>query len=142
MDLLAWLVLRVVYAWLFFYPIKGLLADWPATMAATGLLFPYQTRLCAVLSLISMVVGGLSILLGLYPVIGGTLLVLFNLGGARIHYRLAASARAVPQADVNATSLMNLAVMGNVTSGHKNIVLAALALFFAVQGTGPWSLSG
>ncbi len=41
---IAWLALRVVYAWMFLYPLKSLLSDWPATVQATALLFPWQTR--------------------------------------------------------------------------------------------------
>jgi len=36
--------------------------------------------------------------------------------------------------------LIGLATVGHVTSAQKNIVLAAVALFFALVGTGPCSV--
>ena len=144
---IAWLVLRVVYAWMFLYPLKSLLSDWPATLQATALLFPWQTPLFAVVSVAVMALGALSILLGCYGQVGAAGLLAFCLGGAVIHYRLADLAKGArlsgqaSSADRQAMAQVSkLGVVGHVTSAEKNFVLAAVALFFLLKGTGPWSL--
>jgi uncharacterized membrane protein YphA (DoxX/SURF4 family) len=144
---LAWLALRAVYAWMYLYPAVGLVRDWPTTVGTTGLLFKHGTRLLAFVSVLTMVVGAVMILLGVYGQYAAVALLGFNLGGAKIHYTLAAMARqarlsAAASAEDRAT-LQNLATLGwvgHVTSAEKNFVLAAVALFFALMGTGPWSL--
>jgi uncharacterized membrane protein YphA (DoxX/SURF4 family) len=145
----AWLSLRVVYAWMFLYPAVGLIKDWDTTVRTTGLLFPRQTGLLATVSVAFMIIGALMILLGVYGSIAGAGFVLFSVGGAVIHYRLAAQAGA---ASLGATAsaedaramadLSGLAVVGHVTSAQKNFMLAALGLFIALMGTGPVSLMG
>ena len=144
---LAWMSLRVVYAWMFLYPAVGLIRDWPTTVATTGLLFPRHPSLFAALSVAGMILGGLMILLGVYGSLAGLFFFVFSLGGARIHYRLAERATAVQlsgeasPADIDVTQeLAGLAAVGHVTSAQKNFVLAAVGLFFFLMGTGPWSL--
>jgi len=143
----AWLVLRFVYAWMFLYPLKSLLKDWPATVQATGLLFPWQSGCFAVASIVVMALGALSILLGCYGQLGAAGLLVFSLGGAVIHYRLADLAKRARLSDQASSAdrqamgeLSALGVVGHVTSAEKNFVLAAVALFFLIMGTGPWSL--
>ena len=143
----AWLVLRAVYAWMFLYPSYGLIKDWHGTVQTTALLFPRHTGFFAFGSLVIMILGSLAILLGIYGQLAGVALVGFNLGGALIHYRLARLVRqthlsaSANQADQEALAgVVELGVVGHVTSAEKNFVLAAVALFFALVGTGPLSL--
>lgn len=143
----AWLALRCIYAWMFLYPLKSLLKDWPATVHATGLLFPWQTKIFAVASVAVMALGALSILLGCYGQVGAAGLLAFSLGGAVIHYRLAELAKNARLSDQASSfdrqAMANhatLGVVGHVTSAEKNFVLAAVALFFLLKGTRPWSL--
>lgn len=143
-DLLAWLTLRAVYAWMFLYPVKGLITSFSDTVNATALLIHWQPQAFAILSILGMIVGALSILLGIYSQVGALILLCFNLGGAVIHYRLKDVAQSIsvsPQSsaeDVEAVaSLKSLAAVGHVTSAQKNFVLAAVAFFFMLMGTGP-----
>jgi uncharacterized membrane protein YphA (DoxX/SURF4 family) len=145
-ETVAWLVLRVVYAWMYLYPALGLVRDWPNTVNTTSLLFKHGTREFALVSVLGMVVGALMILFGVYGQYAAVALVGFNLGGAKIHYLLADMAH---QAQLSETAsaddraefqeLATLGWVGHVTSAQKNFVLAAVALFFALVGTGPWS---
>ena len=32
---ISWIALRLAYAWLYLYPMPGLIKDWPGTVAAT-----------------------------------------------------------------------------------------------------------
>jgi uncharacterized membrane protein YphA (DoxX/SURF4 family) len=143
-DLIAWLTLRAVYAWMFLYPVKGLITGFSDTVNATALLFPWQPQAFTIVSILGMVVGALSILLGIYSQIGALILLCFNLGGAVIHYRLKDAAQSIAVSagssteDVEAVaSLKALAAVGHVTSAQKNFVLAAVAFFFMLMGTGP-----
>lgn len=140
-------MLRIVYAWMFLYPAVGLVKDWPTTVQTTALLFKWKPKLFAAGSVVVMVAGAIMILLGVYGRAGAAGLCAFCLGGARIHYRLASlagdvklSSTASPDDVAAAGQLTTLAVVGHVTSAEKNIVLAAVAFFFLLMGTGPWSL--
>lgn len=144
---IAWLTLRVVYAWMFLYPAIGLLRDWTTTVQTTGLLFPWKPAVFAALSLALMIFGSVMILFGVYGRLAGAGLCLFCLGGARVHYKLASLAGDTQLcADANTSdtdavaNLKALAVVGHVTSAEKNFVLAAVGFFFAMMGTGPMSL--
>lgn len=143
-----WLVLRAVYAWMFLYPAIGLLRDWPTTVATTGLLVPRGAAGFAAISVGFMIVGGLMVLFGAWGRLAGAGFVAFNLGGAVIHYRLAAQAGtaalspAASEADRDAIAgVVGLATVGHITSAEKNFVLAAVGLFFLLLGTGPFSLA-
>ncbi len=143
----AWLILRIVYAWMYLYPAVGLIKDWPTTVATTGLLFPKWTRCFAAASVAGMIVGAVMILLGVWGQVAAVALLAFNLGGARIHYRLAALTKAGRLSDAASAEdraamekTATLGWVGHVTSAEKNFVLAAVALFFALVGTGPLSL--
>ena len=144
---IAWLTLRIVYGWMYLYPAIGLLKDWPTTVNTTGLLFTKGKRLFAAASLVVMIGGGLMIVFGFFGQCAAVALLGFNVGGAIIHYRLAAMAKGMRcTADAAAedkAAFENLATVGrvgHVTSAEKNFVLAAVALFFALMGTGPMSL--
>ncbi len=146
-DALAWLVLRVVYAWMFLYPAVGLIRDWKSTVQTTGLLFKWFPGGFALGSLMLMIFGSFSILLGFYGQFAAVAFIGFNLGGAILHYRLARIlkqthlSKEACAADRDALQgAIALGVVGHVTSAEKNFVLTAVALFFAMKGTGPLSL--
>lgn len=147
MDILAWLILRVIYAWMFLYPLKSLLKDWSSTKNTVALLIPICAPFCAVLMVIVMIAGAFMILLGFYAKIAGFMLLIYCLFGAVVHYRLAAQAAALKlsgsasKADQKALQqAIGLALVGNITSAQKNIVLAAVGCFFMLMGSGPLSL--
>ena len=144
---ISWIILRLAYAWVFLHPVSGLIKDWPGTVAATRLLTNRLPELFAGVSVLVMVGGALSILFGIYGRIGAAGLLVFNLGGAVIHYRIADSARNTTLSTVasledkkTAEQLAMVAAVGHTTSAWKNFVLAAVAFLFLMQGTGPWSL--
>ena len=146
-DVLAWLVLRVVYAWMFLYPAVGLIRDWKSTVQTTSLLFKWFPGGFALGSLVIMVFGSFSILVGFYGQFAAVAFIGFNLGGVVLHYRLARRlkqthlSKEACAADRDALEgAIALGVVGHVTSAEKNFVLAAVALFFAIEGTGPLSL--
>jgi uncharacterized membrane protein YphA (DoxX/SURF4 family) len=94
-----------------------------------------------------MILGSLMILFGVYGQYAAVALLGFNLGGAVIHYRLARIAKgtqlsesASDEDQSTVAELANLGHVGHVTSAEKNFVLAAVALFFALVGTGEFSL--
>lgn len=144
---ISWIILRFAYAWVFLYPVSGLVKNWSGTVATTGLLFKKFPELFAGVSVLVMAVGGLSILFGIYGRVGAAVLLVFNLGGAVIHYRIADQAQntslsaAASAEDHKTVELLAMtAAVGHTTSAWKNFVLAAVAFFFLLQGTGPWSL--
>ncbi len=144
---ISWIILRLVYAWVFLYPVPGLVKDWSGTVAATRLLVNRLPELFSVVSVLVMVVGALSVLFGIYGRIGAAGLLAFNLGGAVIHFRIAEKARstslsagASPEDKNTVKQLAMTAEVGHTTSAWKNFVLAAVAFFFLLQGTGPLSL--
>lgn len=137
----SWLVLRLVLAWMYLYPIIGLMKDREGLMASTKLLFPWKTAFFAYVSIGAMIIGALSILFGFYAQIGGFILLIFTLGGIRVHYALAAQAKpALNNPQVRA--LAKLALLGHISSAEKNFVLAAVALMIMLLGSGPLSLTG
>ncbi len=148
LDALAWIVLRAVYGWMFLYPAYGLIKDWESTVQTTALLFKWRPELFAFGSLLLMVFGALAILFGIYGQIAAFGLIGFNLGGAVLHYRLARTLKQMRLSSEASTTdqaalegAISLGVVGHVTSAEKNFVLTAVAFFFAIKGTGPWSLT-
>ena len=88
---IAWLVLRIVYAWLFLYPLRVLLKDFEPTVNLVALIAPYKPRFFAVLMVIVMIFGALMILFGVYARFAGFMLCIYNIVGMVVHYKLAAS---------------------------------------------------
>jgi hypothetical protein len=149
MDMVAWLVLRVVFAWLFLMPLPGLLKDFKGSMQLTRLLVPVMTPLFTVVMLLIMFVGSLSVLFGFYAQIGGLLLALYSLGGSVVHEKLAKQCQSAvlsgDASDADNTVLSNtgcLGFVGHHSSAQKNIVLAGVGIFFLLMGSGPLSLTG
>lgn len=145
---LAWLMLRVMYAWMFLFPLKDILRDFDAATEVVRLIMPFQTRFFTVIMILVMVLGGFSILLGAYGQIAGVFLLIYCLLGVAVHYRLSdeisalkLSAEASRGDRERFGDAVALGILGNQTSGQKNIVLAAVAFFFMLMGTGPMSLT-
>lgn len=148
MELAAFLVLRIIIAWLFLFPLKVLLSDWPAAVDTVKLVAPIFPGLFAVLMVLVMIVGAVSILLGAFAQVGAALLLIYCLVGVVVHYKLAGLATQLTLSesaskDDRAISqkLTALAVLGNQTSGQKNIVIAAALFFILMIGSGPFSLT-
>lgn len=142
-DALAWIVLRLVYAWMFLSPVPLLLKNWPVTVSNTNLLFPWRPEWFAWASVVVMIAGAFSILFDLYIRIGALGLLTFSLGGAIIHKRLAKiaentvlSSKASIEDTQTVDQLKTLAAVGHVTSAQKNYVLAAVAVFIMLHGSG------
>lgn len=148
-SIIAWLVLRIVYAWMFLYPLKTLLKDWHGALGLTQLVTPFAAPFFTVIMLLTMFLGGLSILFGFYSQIAGLALLIYCLMGAIVHYRLAGKLQTMNLSNPSSsedkqqlTQAIQLGVVGHVTSAQKNFVLAAVACFFMLIGTGPYSLTG
>lgn len=146
---IAWLVLRICFGAMFLLPVRDLIVDFDAATELTKILIPYQPRFFAVVMIAVMVLGAISILFGIYAQIAGFFLLIYCLLGIVVHYRTAAyiatrklsneSSRADRACSFEAVSL---GVAGNETAGQKNMVLAAVACFFMILGSGPLSLTG
>lgn len=144
----AYLLLRIVYAWMFLFPLKNLLYDWQGSKDLVGLLCPYAQTFSAILMIIVMTTGSLSILVGFYGQLGGAMLFAYCLLGAIVHYRLAKQALPLTlnqNASCEDKNILaqakTLATVGNITSAQKNFVLAAVGLYFMLIGTGPISMT-
>ena len=77
-ELVAWFVLRAVFAWMFLYPAVGLVRDFGGAVETTALAFPFAPRFFAAGGIAVMVLGGLMILVGFYGAFAGLALVAFN----------------------------------------------------------------
>ncbi len=133
----AWLILRLAMTWLFLTPVFGLIRDWDGTKQLIRLISPVWINGLAVCCVAIMIAGSLSVLLGVYAQIGAALLGVYCLLGIRVHYQLAKTiAQSTHPGDGDA-----LGIAGHVSSGQKNVVLAAVCLFIVVFGSGPMSLT-
>lgn len=138
----AFLILRVAYAWIFLMPLPGLLKNWSATVELTGLLTPFAKPFFTALYLFSMFICGLAIFFGVYARLAAIPLFFISVFSVLTHYRLAKQASKIGNINSNdqIQQLVALAKVGNITSSQKNVVLAAIALFFMLMGSGPMSL--
>lgn len=150
MDTLAWLIIRIAYAWMFIYPVKSLMQDWQGTKLMMDLLVPKSLglqALTAAIMLVIMLFGGLMILFGVYAQIAGLILCIYSIIGYFIHTKLAQSAFVMKNKfEIKAhqdeiLDLEKLAFIGHTTSAQKNFVLAAMGLMFFLLGSGPLSLT-
>lgn len=133
----AWLILRLAMAWLFLTPVFGLIRDWDGTKQLIRLISPVWINVFAFCCVSIMIVGSLSVLLGFYAQVGALLLGVYCLLGIRVHYQLAKTiAQSAHPGDGDA-----LGIAGHVSSGQKNVVLAAVCLFIVVFGSGPLSMT-
>ncbi|MGQ3888485.1 hypothetical protein ACQUW5_05575 [Legionella sp. CNM-1927-20] len=148
MSIIAWIVLRFVFAGFFLYPIYGFLQNWEGAKQTVLLLYPRYADLQVVLMVIVMIIISISILFGIYGHIGGLLAFVYCLFGIRVHLALAdklkaasLSQQATAEDQAMLTDVVSIGRVGHLTSAQKNIVIAAIAFFFMLQGTGPLSLT-
>ena len=115
-------------------------------IADTALVFPWRTELFTMAGVLLMLLGGLSVLLGIFPRLGALTLTLFLIPAAMIYFRKARQATALKDAMLagpagaareSVTALGKSAVLGNFTSALKNLTLMALTLYVALAGTEP-----
>lgn len=148
METVALIILRIVLAWMFLYPLKGLLSDWKGTVNLVRLITPFFPHLFAILMILVMIGGSLSILLGAYAQIGAAFLLIYSLVGVVVHYQLSLqianqslsdTATEDDRAVLEKTKALGIA--GNITSAQKNIVIAASLLVIVLLGAGPFSLT-
>jgi len=145
---LAWLILRIGYAWLYLHALVGLLNQWQSTEDMVSLLFPKFTSFFAALMIAVMFVCSISLILGFYAEIAGFFLCFYNLLGMRLHYKLAnivknfQLSKLADEADREPLqNAAELGYVGHITSAQKNAVLFAVAIFFMILGSGPVSLT-
>ena len=148
-DAIAWLILRVVYAWMFLWPLIALLKDWPGTVATVSLLCPYKANFSAVVMVLVMIAGALSILFGFYGQVAGLVLLVYNIFGVFVHRKAAQAIATLKLSNKGVaadqkifTQAQAIGVVGHITSSQKNWVLASVACFFMLMGTGPLSVTG
>ena len=118
-------------------------------IADTALVFPWRTELFTRAGVLLMLLGGLSVLLDIFPRLGALALTLFLIPAAMIHFRKARQAAALKDAMLagpagksggaraSITALGESAVLGNFTSALKNLTLMALTLYVALAGAEP-----
>lgn len=141
----AWLVLRIAYAWLMLNALGTLIRSRQATVESMRPMFPVATEAIAGFMFAFMGLSAVSILIGLWGQIAGAGLVVFNLMGVKFHMGFAKRGQALASENPDNPLVVEagtLALVGHTTSAQKNVVLAALGFFFAVAGTGPFSLTG
>lgn len=143
-----WIILRIIMAWMFLIPVPGLINDWTSTQLLTRLISGIFVKTLSFVSIAMMVLGAISLLLGLYAQIGGLLLLVYSLMGVRAHFKMAKLIESIqlpdicrPDGDHAFMEVKSLGIVGHITSGQKNMVLAATALLFVVLGSGPVSIT-
>ena len=149
---LAALIIRVTIGLLFVISAYACSKDAAArqgAVAATALVFPRRTELFTLGGVLIMLLGGLSVLLGIFPRLGALVLTLFLIPAAMIHFRKARDAAALKDAILagpaeksggaraSIAALGDSAVLGNFTSALKNLTLMALTLYVALAGAEP-----
>jgi hypothetical protein len=155
-----WLVVRLTVAYVYLYALYLNTHDAAARswlIEHTAYLFPnmaepQRSRFAKIGALAGagmMLLGGVSILLGLEGRIGGLLLLLFTGGGIYQHRREREVAMAiavkveplVPSAGkTDFATLQWSAYAGHISSGLKNWALCGISFGFLAWGTGPWSI--
>ena len=74
------LTLRIMFAWIFLWPLPGLLKDWQTTVQTTGLLFPFGQRFFTTVSVIGMTLCSIMVMVGIYGRVGAVFLFFFCIG--------------------------------------------------------------
>ena len=144
-----WFIIRITVAWLYLFPLPGLLADWDATTMLTRLVSGIFVNFLSILGIVLTGLGAISVLFGIYAQIGGIFLFVYTVVGIQVHLRLAKviASRELPdtcraQGGQALGEVKSLGIVGQVTSGQKNVVLAAVALAFSILGSGSISVTG
>lgn len=145
---LALLVLRLGVAYVFLYAAwknTENAAAWTWTTNETALLFKNRpeaeraklARLCAIAGMAMMYGGGVSVLLGLEPRLGGLLIAAFSIMGMWIHAIRRDEAK---QAGEAGNMMGWSAYSAHVAAGLKNWVLVAAGSVFFLAGAGRYGL--
>lgn len=149
MEISAVIILRLVFSWVFFRPLPDLVKGFRGTVGLVQLVVPFWAFFFTLLMFVIMFFGGLSILFGMYAQIGGLFLLIYCMMGWLVHQRLAYQVGSLRASDSASTAdqhtlenAVSLGVIGHVTSSQKNIVLAGVALYFLLAGSGPISVTG
>ncbi|MDI9819008.1 MULTISPECIES: hypothetical protein [unclassified Legionella] len=147
-TLTAWLVVRVVFAAFFLYPIYGFLRNWSSAKQTATLIYPRYPALQAILMILLMLIIAISILFGIYGRIGGLVALIFSLLGVVAHHacsrslaKLQLSKAASAEDQAIFTQAKEIGQIGHLTSAQKNYVIAAISFFFMLLGTGPFSVT-
>lgn len=148
LTIIAWLILRIVFAVFFVYPVYGFLRDWPAAKQTATMIYPSYPSLQAAAMILIMVVVSISILFGIYGHVGGLIALVFSLIGVHVHHLFA---HKITDTNLSASvssedrgifdGVKALGVVGHMSSAQKNYVIAAVSFFFMVLGTGPLSIT-
>lgn len=145
---IAFLILRISIAWLFLSPLKQFIPHWKKTVEMVRFLIPFQPELLSVLMIMTMFFGSLSILFGIYAQVGAALLVIECLLGFIIYKKyvkkimtLQLSAESTEADRKILQCAKGIGIMGNKTSGQKNLIIVAILLFIILVGSGPYSLT-
>lgn len=161
LNLLGWLAVRLTLSFLYLYALSMNIRDKAARtwlVEHTTYMFPntpqpQRTQLAnwfAVIGMIMMFLGGISVLLGLEGRIGALLLLVFTAGGIYQHKREREVAMEEAQkvepfvaasAKTDFATLQWSAYSGHFSSGLKNWALCGICAGIVVWGTGPWSIS-
>lgn len=137
------LVFRVGFGLFFALAGLGHLVNFPMTVDGAGILFRDETmaQAAAVLAVVFLLAGGLSVAFGFKARVGGVLLALFLIPATLIHVlvmEMAVNSASLLQADAAAgaaqtiETLRNMAVQGHQANVMKNLVLLLGALRFAL----------
>ncbi len=148
MNTIAWLVLRIILAWMFLYPLLAIFNDWQAMVDSMELIVPFAKQFFALTMVCVMVVSALSVAFGFYGQFGGLLMCLYCLVGMLYHYRTANIIRDTTLSDKASEQDISsfektkiLGIIGHITSAEKNLPIAAASFFIFLMGTGPFSLT-
>jgi uncharacterized membrane protein YphA (DoxX/SURF4 family) len=148
-DDLALLIIRCTVAYVFLYAAWRNTENtnaWTWTKNETAVLFanlpePQRLSTAARAALVGMVLmygGGLSVLLGLEARVGGLALAIFSILGMRIHAIRRDEALAAGQ---GGNAMGWSAYSGHIAAGLKNVALMGAGLLIALMGSGRWSVS-
>lgn len=144
------LLLRLAVGWLFLMGAWGSVNSRAArdfTTSETALVFKWRPRLFAYTGIAMMGLGGLSIVLGVFPRLGALVLTIFLFGGAMIHFAKrrqlmdyewqiepALAGDDAKQARGTLRALTDAGVMGHFTAGLKNYALAGATAYLVLAG--------
>jgi len=148
MEILSFIILRIVLAWMFLYPLKGLLKDWNGTVGLAGLVSSFAAKYLAILMILAMFIGAVSILFGIYAQAGAAMLLIYTLIGIKVHYKLSQKIASLNLNTVACKEDCNilaetkqLGIVGHITSAQKNVVIAGALFFITLMGSGPYSIT-
>jgi uncharacterized membrane protein YphA (DoxX/SURF4 family) len=158
LNVIGWMALRVTVSAVYLYALYMNTRDRNARqwlIEHTAYMFPKATSssvvaLMAMVGMVIMLVGSVSILFGIEGRIGALMLLFFTAGGIYQHKREREVAMSVAEGlkpHVAAAGQPNLGTLqwsafsGHLSSGLKNWALCGTCTAIAAWGTGPWSWS-